>query len=76
MRGMRKPLVFACALLVSMAAVDRDAPDIERGTLTLRYVLKPIGAEHYTVTRTQDGVSLAADVDFTDRGGRIQHTDP
>ncbi len=50
----------------------RAGADTEEGTLTLHYVAKPIGTEHYTVTRGDDGYQLEASVDFTDRGGRIQ----
>lgn len=46
----------------------------ERGVLRLHYVQKAIGYERYTVSRDANGLSLAADFDFTDRGGRVQLT--
>ncbi|MFN7979231.1 MAG: amidohydrolase family protein [Vicinamibacterales bacterium] len=47
---------------------------VERGALRLHYVQKAIGYERYTVSRDRDGLALAADFDFTDRGGRVQLT--
>lgn len=44
----------------------------ERGVLRLHYVQKAIGYERYAITRDADGLSLTADFDFTDRGGRVQ----
>jgi len=62
------------ATLVSAPAVrlqpDRD--QIERGTLRLHYVQKPIGYERYEITRDGDALTLSSDFDFTDRGGRVQ----
>ena len=48
-----------------------DEP-IERGTLRLHYVQKPIGYERYTIARDGDALRLSSDFDFTDRGGRVQ----
>ena len=50
-----------------------DEP-IERGTLRLHYVQKPIGYERYTIARDGDALRLSSDFDFTDRGGRVQLT--
>src|SRR3954470_17502142 len=50
-----------------------SAPNsVERGTLRLHYVQKPIGYEHYEVGRAGDTLTLTSDFDFTDRGGRVQ----
>lgn len=46
----------------------------ERGVLRLHYVQKAIGYERYALSRDGDGLSLSADFDFTDRGGRVQLT--
>ncbi len=46
----------------------------ERGVLRLHYVQKAIGYERYAISREDGGLSLAADFDFTDRGGRVQLT--
>src|SRR4051812_1290927 len=45
---------------------------IERGTLRLHYVQKPIGYERYEVAREGDVLTMTSDFDFTDRGGRVQ----
>jgi len=45
---------------------------MERGTLRLHYVQKPIGYERYEIARDGDALSLTSDFDFTDRGGRVQ----
>jgi imidazolonepropionase-like amidohydrolase len=47
---------------------------VEHGTLRLHYVQKPIGYERYDITREGDGLRLAADFDFTDRGGNVHLT--
>src|SRR6185369_14886711 len=41
---------------------------IERGTLRLHYVQKPIGYERYEVARDGDLLTMTSDFDFTDRG--------
>src|SRR6476660_852740 len=66
------------------ATVQPDAPQpIERGTLRLHYVQKPIGYERYEVASDGDlsrqsangaegeAGKLTADFDFTERGGRV-----
>jgi imidazolonepropionase-like amidohydrolase len=45
---------------------------VERGTLRLHYVQKPIGYERYQVVRGANALTLTSDFDFTDRGGRVQ----
>jgi len=73
MRAMR--IVLAFAALGPLLAFGQPAPAaIERGTLRLHYVQKPIGYERYEVTRDgpEDAIKLTADFDFTDRGGRVQ----
>src|SRR3954465_2214478 len=48
-------------------------PDVlERGTLRLHYVQKPIGYERYEIARQGDTLTLTSDFAFTDRGGRVQ----
>ena len=83
MRAMRIALLLAA--LGSLLAVGQPAPaSIERGTLRLHYVQKPIGYERYELAPDGDlphqsasgadapAVKLTADFDFTDRGGRVQ----
>ena len=85
MRAMR--IALSLAALGSLLALGQPAPaSIERGTLRLHYVQKPIGYERYEVAPDGDvprqrasgadaqGVKLTADFDFTDRGGRVQLT--
>jgi imidazolonepropionase-like amidohydrolase len=73
-RAMRTFLASAAALFgaIALLAGQSGAPAAEHGTLVLHYVQKPIGAEHYTVTREGGAVQLTSDIDFTDRGGRVQ----
>ena len=52
------------------ARVQSDV--VERGTLRLHYVQKPIGYERYQIGRQGDTLTLTSDFDFTDRGGRVQ----
>jgi len=83
MRAMR--IALSLAALGSLLALGQPAPpSIERGTLRLHYVQKPIGYERYEVApdgdlsgrsasgAEADAVKLTADFDFTDRGGRVQ----
>ena len=51
-----------------------QADPIERGTLRLHYVQKPIGYERYEIVRDGDALKLSSDFNFTDRGGRVQLT--
>jgi imidazolonepropionase-like amidohydrolase len=50
---------------------DREET-VERGTLRLHYVQKPIGYERYEIVHRGDTLTLTSDFDFTDRGGRVQ----
>lgn len=60
-------------LVAALSAGWQPAPAVtEHGVLRLHYVQKAIGYERYTVSRDGDGLSLSADFDFTDRGGRVQ----
>jgi imidazolonepropionase-like amidohydrolase len=74
-RGVR--IILAAALVASLfTPTVRLQPDhpvvVERGTLRLHYVQKPIGYEHYEVTRDAGVLTTTSDFDFTDRGGRVQ----
>jgi imidazolonepropionase-like amidohydrolase len=74
MRGMRTIFAAAApfAAAIAILSAQGGAPADEHGTLVLHYVQKPIGAEHYTLSRSGGKVQLTADIDFTDRGGRVQ----
>jgi imidazolonepropionase-like amidohydrolase len=65
---------IACtvAALAMLGWPQAAAGPIERGTLRLHYVQKPIGYERYEIVRDGDALKLTSDFDFTDRGGRVQ----
>jgi imidazolonepropionase-like amidohydrolase len=66
-------LMLAALFAAISGFVHSAMPDIvERGTLRLHYVQKPIGYERYEVARHGDALELTSDFDFTDRGGRVQ----
>ena len=69
------------AALAAFGLWQGSAGPIEKGTLRLHYVQKPIGYERYEIVRDSDALQLTSDFDFTDRGGRVQlaatlHTKP
>ncbi len=69
--GMR--LMLAAVFSLIFGLWQASPPDVvERGTLRLHYVQKPIGYERYEIARTADSLQLTSDFDFTDRGGRVQ----
>jgi imidazolonepropionase-like amidohydrolase len=59
-------------LIAAVAGLWQITQPAERGTLRLHYVQKPIGYERYAIARDGTGVTLTAEFDFTDRGGRVQ----
>jgi len=66
-------LIFAALLAASTITFPlSDTIPTERGTLRLHYVQKPIGYERYEIVKDADGLTLTSDLDFTDRGGRVQ----
>jgi imidazolonepropionase-like amidohydrolase len=65
-------LLALLAAAVVGAAASQSPSTIERGTLRLHYVQKPIGYERYTIDRDGAALQLTSDFDFTDRGGRVQ----
>jgi imidazolonepropionase-like amidohydrolase len=73
----RMRIARSAMLLGALLGLGQAAPaPIERGTLRLYYVQKPIGYERYQISQdgasTSDALKLTADFDFTDRGGRVQ----
>jgi len=66
--------VMAIVVPLAVGLVRAAEDPIERGTLRLHYVQKPIGAEQYQISRDGDALQLSSDFDFTDRGGRVQLT--
>jgi imidazolonepropionase-like amidohydrolase len=72
MRSIAVALSTTAFLSIAFLVAPRAQSPVERGTLLLHYVQKEIGAERYTIARDRDTLTLAADFDFTDRGGRIQ----
>jgi len=72
MHRMRTTLVIAIVLTaVGFRPAAAPVP-VEKGTLRLHYVQKPIGYERYELTRDGETFQLTSDFDFTDRGGRVQ----
>jgi imidazolonepropionase-like amidohydrolase len=72
-------IAWSAVLLGALLSLGQASPaPIERGTLRLYYVQKPIGYERYEIapdgpsSSTADALKLTADFDFTDRGGRVQ----
>jgi imidazolonepropionase-like amidohydrolase len=69
---------FVVLLHVFLGLGQPSPAPIERGTLRLYYVQKPIGYERYEISpdgaspSTAGALKLTADFDFTDRGGRVQ----
>jgi imidazolonepropionase-like amidohydrolase len=61
-----------CIAAAAAFALQSVEPPIERGTLRLHYVQKPIGYERYQIVRDDGALQLTSDFDFTDRGGRVQ----
>jgi imidazolonepropionase-like amidohydrolase len=66
------PFVRSVRLQPDPAVRPDDSQAMERGTLRLHYVQKPIGYERYEIARDGDVLTLTSDFDFTDRGGRVQ----
>ena len=60
------------ALACVLFGTAQTAPPVEKGTLRLHYVQKPIGYERYELARDADAYTLTSEFDFTDRGGRVQ----
>jgi len=65
-------VLLGAAALTVRAAPGQTGDAVERGTLRLHYLQKPIGEERYEIVRDGDGLRLTTDFDFTDRGGRVQ----
>jgi imidazolonepropionase-like amidohydrolase len=69
-----KGILAAAAIGAALLNLQADLGDriVERGTLRLHYIQKPIGEERYEIARDGAGLTLTSDFDFTDRGGRVQ----
>ena len=65
-------IVWSALLLGVLFGLGQPSSAIERGTLRLYYVQKPIGYERYEIAPDLEALKLTADFDFTDRGGRVQ----
>jgi imidazolonepropionase-like amidohydrolase len=66
-------IALSAVLLGAVLGLGQASPAaIERGTLRLFYVQKPIGYERYEIAPDLDALKLTANFDFTDRGGRVQ----
>ena len=67
-------LTVAAIGVALVSVMQPGADSVERSTLRLHYVQKPIGYERYEIVRDGDALQLSSDFDFTDRGGRVQLT--
>jgi hypothetical protein len=74
MLGMR--LTVAAIGLALVGVAQPGSEPVERATLRLHYVQKPIGYERYEIVRSAEALQLSSDVDFTDRGGRPSCSKP
>jgi imidazolonepropionase-like amidohydrolase len=72
MHRMRTTLVIAIVLTAFGFRPAAAPVPVEKGTLRLHYVQKPIGYERYELTRDGETFQLTSAFDFTDRGGRVQ----
>ena len=63
----------ACVLLGSLA-LAAQAPPAEYGTLLVSLIDRPVGSERYSIWPDPDGMTFSADLDLTERGGRLQIT--
>jgi imidazolonepropionase-like amidohydrolase len=66
--------ILLSRLIAAVLGLWQISQPVERGTLRLHYIQKPIGYERYAIARDGAGLTLSADFDFTDRGGRVQLT--
>jgi imidazolonepropionase-like amidohydrolase len=65
-------IAMAPPLAPQVPGAIKGSAAVERGTLRLHYVQKPIGYERYEIAGDADALTLSSDFDFTDRGGRVQ----
>lgn len=63
--------VSVCALLAG-AWLAAQAPSGDSGTLVVSLIDRPVGRETYSIRSSGDALAFAADLDLTERGGRLQ----
>ena len=72
-----RPLICVCVLASAALApccVLRQlcAADAESGTILVSLIDRPVGRETYSIRAGGDGLTFTADLDLTERGGRLQ----
>src|SRR5205809_3734736 len=70
--GTMTRLPRVCAAILGLATVAASVQPVERGSLRLFYIQKPIGLERYEIVRDGDRLKLSSDFDFNDRGGSVR----
>ena len=59
-------------VLLGGLCVAAQAPPAESGTVLVSLIDRPVGRETYSIWPDADGVTFTADLDLTERGGRLQ----
>jgi imidazolonepropionase-like amidohydrolase len=65
------PRLIALALLGAWSAAAQ-APPVESGTILVSILDRPVGRETYAIRQDGEGLVFSADLDLTERGGRLQ----
>ena len=75
MKSIQRTWIVVCLLCtVSVWAQTAEAPVVEQGSFNLHKFEQLIGKETYTVTRSQQAMTLKSDFKFTDRGSAVPLT--
>jgi imidazolonepropionase-like amidohydrolase len=61
-------------VLLGGLCVAAQAPSAESGVVLVSLIDRPVGRETYSIWPDPDGVTFTADLDLTERGGRLQIT--
>jgi imidazolonepropionase-like amidohydrolase len=69
----RRTRLIAFVLLGGLC-VAAQAPSAESGVVLVSLIDRPVGRETYSIWPDPDGVTFTADLDLTERGGRLQIT--
>lgn len=78
-----RPLASVVLLLAGLASIDahrrgtpdaawQDAVALDAGQIIVSVIERPVGRERYEIRRDRSGVSLSAEMDLVERGGRLQ----
>jgi imidazolonepropionase-like amidohydrolase len=61
-------------VLLGGLCVAAQAPPAESGTVLVSLIDRPVGRETYSIQKEGDGLAFSAELDLTERGGRLQIT--